>query len=88
MRLLIGDPIGAPLICSYSVCSKVRNMRSEMSSRSMMSGVVSRLDTAFCDCNCFCFILSFARLRGMEVNSEVTSNDTIRSSRSSFSMSQ
>ena len=86
MRPEIGDPMGVPLICSYSGCSKVKNVRSDMSSRFIMSDVVSWFGIAFCDCSSFCFMHPYARLRGMEVNSEVTSNYTIRSTLSSFAM--
>ena len=57
-----------------------------MYSRSMICGVVNWLGIALCDCSSFCFIHFVARLRSIEVNSEVTSNDTIRSSRSRFTV--
>ena len=57
-----------------------------MSSRFIMSDVVSWFSIAFCDCNSFCFMRYFARLLSMEVSSEVRSNDTISSLFSSLAM--
>ena len=82
----IGDPISVPLIYSCSVSSRVKNVRSTFCSRFIMSDAVSWFGIAFCDCSSFCFIHSFARLRDMEVNSEVTSSVTIRSSLSSLTI--
>ena len=51
MRPEIGDPMCIP--CSYSVCSKVINVRCKMSSTFIMSNVVSWFGIAFCDCSRF-----------------------------------
>ena len=69
MSLEICDPMGVPLIRLYSICSKVKNVQSEMSSRFMMSYVVSWFVIAFCHCCSYCCMHSFSRLRGMEVTS-------------------
>ena len=72
--------MGVPLTCSYSACSKVKNVRCKMLCRFIMSDAVNWFGIVFCDCSSYCFIHSFSRLRGMEVNSQATSNDTNRSS--------
>ena len=78
MWLEIGDHIDVLLICQNSVCLDEKNAQSEMSGKSMMSGVIIWLGIAFGDCSSLNFIYSFAALMIMDVNSEATCNYSIR----------